>query len=179
MQNSQQRGASPREKASLGQVNTTVTLSHKYIYTSLHINVHTLKLSPCHMHMHKENHSQTHCHTCVHQALIEYLIYSLTNINMVRMAIMWSKLKWKRKAWPHTKGSVERRHTHTISLGTVLLQPLQESMEWPFIPIIIFFKCTFTATVNKTTYRCVFIWLQNILYFISIRLHLNVSCCEG
>lgn len=31
----------PREKASLGQVNTTVTLCHKYIYTSLHINIHT------------------------------------------------------------------------------------------------------------------------------------------
>lgn len=33
-----------RRREWVGQVNTTLTLSHKYIYTSLHINVHTLKL---------------------------------------------------------------------------------------------------------------------------------------
>lgn len=50
-------GSLPRENGSLGQVNTSVTLSHKYIYTSLHINRHTRELSPSHMHT--EYHSNT------------------------------------------------------------------------------------------------------------------------
>lgn len=122
-------GSLPRERGSLGQVNTSVTLSHKYIYTSLHINTHThwssLPLT-C-----TQSITQTQCHSCVHQALIEHLFCSLTNSNMVRMAVMWSKLKWNWEAWTHSKG-MKRSHTHT---DPAFLRPIQESMQWPFIPI--------------------------------------------
>lgn len=81
-------GSLPGENGSLGQVNTSVTLSHKYIYTSLHINRHTLKLSLPLTCTHTQSITQTQCHSCVHQALIEHLFCSLTNSNMVRMAVM-------------------------------------------------------------------------------------------
>ena len=159
----------PPKRGSQGQVNTTVTLSHKYIYTSLHINIHTHSNSHTHTHTGCRRripfkHSlgtHTHTHTHTHSlALIEYLIYSLTNINMVRIAVMWSKLKWKYEAWPHTKSSVcvgGGTHTHTLTHTQGERQearcccglPFQESMQWPFIPIkmkhIIIRKYTFMA----------------------------------
>ena len=138
--------------------------THHYTSTYTH--------TPTHTHTHtqgagEESHSNTHwahthTHTHTHSlALIEYLIYSLTNINMVRIAVMWSKLKWKYEAWPHTKSSVcvggGDPHTHTLTHTQGERQearcccglPFQESMQWPFIPIkmkhIIIRKYTFMA----------------------------------
>lgn len=82
----------PRENATLGQVNTTVTLNHKYIYTSLHTSIHTLRPARSQTNVHTVSLSPAQCHTCVHQALIEYLIYSLTNINVVWTVVLWWKL---------------------------------------------------------------------------------------
>lgn len=62
-----------RRRAWVSWVNTTVTLSHKYIYTSLHINIDTLKLG-------LPRHGPD-----THARLKWYAIYSLTNISVVNV----------------------------------------------------------------------------------------------